>query len=81
MDHIVVKVEPFVMEQKILVYKNGECVKIAKCTMENMADGISSLAHQYNINIVDIADKSAFSKKLKEKLSLSKYGKMTIILH
>ena len=36
MNHVIVYVQPFLLEQEIAVYKEGQCIKTQKCTMENI---------------------------------------------
>ena len=82
MDHIILRIQPFIIQQEIYVYKNGECIKIGKCILKNVPDAIYALAKSYNINNVDLAGPSMFTHKLrKDMLSMDKYKNFNISVH
>ena len=71
--HIVCNIHPFVLEQEVNVYDNGECIKTAKCTLDNLEENISSLINMYNIKQIDLAGNQLYNLKVKENLLSSKY--------
>lgn len=82
-DHIVARIHPFVMQQEVDVYQNGECSKSIKCTLNELADVIMGLSKEFNIKTVDIAGSNQlFSLKTKDDL-MSKYAEndLEIIVH
>ena len=82
MDHIILNIKPFIMQQEILVYKNGNCVKIGKCVMKNVPDAIYALEKSYGINNVDLAGPTAFTHKLRnDMLSMDKYSNFNITVY
>lgn len=82
MDHIILNVKPFIMQQEILVYKNGVCVKIGKCTLRNVPDAIYALAKSHGIKNIDLAGSTAFTHKLrKDMLSMDKYSDFNITVY
>lgn len=82
-NHIVTTIRPFVMEQEVNVYENGECKKNVKCTLSELENVIADLAKEFNIQTVDLAGSNQlFGLRLKEKL-MSKYAEnqLNIIVH
>lgn len=74
MDHIVVTIQPFVLEQEIQVYKNGECVKTSKINLTNLDEGIAIEAKLFNIKNVDLAGDKNFTQMVKQKLTQNKFN-------
>lgn len=82
-NHIVTTIHPFVMEQEVSVYQNGECSKSVNCTLNELADVIIGLSKEFNIKTVDLAGSNQlFSLKTKDDL-MSKYAEndLEIIVH
>lgn len=53
-NHIVVQFEPFILQQKIIVYVNGECVSYSYATIEKLVDTIEALKSEYNIKQIEL---------------------------
>ena len=69
MDHVVAIINPFVMEHTISVYKDGECKKTIKCTMENIEKVCYSLCKEFNIHQLDIHGMTGMVDKLQRELN------------
>lgn len=74
-NHIIATIRLFVAEQKIDVYKDGVCMKTAKCTLNEIADMISVFSKEYGIKQIDLKGNTNFCLKLKEDLTIGKYTK------
>lgn len=70
MNHVIVYVQPFLLEQEIAVYKEGQCVKTQKCTMENIDSLCYSLCKEFNIHQIDLAGPPSYIEKVKEDILL-----------
>ena len=85
MDHVVASIHPFVMEQEVDVYKNGECVKVVQCTLKDIENVCYALCKEYNINQLDLAGQNQiYALHIKENLEKSnKYEdfKINIEIH
>lgn len=69
MDHVVASIHPFVMEQEVDVYKDGECVKIAHCTLDEIVEVCYNLCKEYNIIQLDLCGQNQlYALNIKEKL-------------
>ena len=73
MDHIIVNIHPFIMEQEIQVYREGKCINISKSTMQDLEEDIAIKAKLYNITNIDLAGDKNFSRKIKERLTQNKF--------
>lgn len=75
---IIAYLQPFILEQKIEVYKDGECMNIMKCTFNEMESMILELVEKYNIKEITLAGSAQiYSYKLKSDL-ISKYSQKNI---
>jgi len=72
--HITCCIHPFVTEQEVNVYENGECIRTSKCTLDNLEETIYSFVNLYNIKQIDLAGNQLYSLKVKEKMMNSKYN-------
>jgi hypothetical protein len=81
--HIVCCIHPFVANQEIDVYQDGECIKAVNCTLEQLEDTIVELGIKYNINKIDLKGGQLYSLKIKENLELNKYteNKFEVYIH
>jgi len=73
MDHIIVNIHPFIMEQEIQVYREGKCINISKSTMQDLEEDIAIKAKLYNITNIDLAGDKNFSRRIKERLTQNKF--------
>jgi hypothetical protein len=74
MDHIVVRIQPFIYLQQIEVYKDGKCIDISKSNMINLDENISIKAKVHNIKNIDLAGDKNFTQKIKERLTQNKFN-------
>lgn len=73
MDHIIVNIHPFIMEQEIQVYREGKCINVSKSTMQELEEDIAIKAKLYNITNIDLAGDKNFSRRIKERLIQNKF--------
>jgi len=74
MEHIVVRVQPFVLEQEILIYKNGECIDRKLAKMRDLEEEIALQAKLYNIKDIDLTGTKIFTERIKTRLSQNKFN-------
>lgn len=67
-------VHPFVVEQEVNVYENGQCIRTSKCNLDNLEEVIYSLVNAYDIKQIDLAGSQLYSLKIKEEMMNSKYN-------
>jgi hypothetical protein len=67
--HIIAMVHPFVVEQEVSVYDNGECIKTMNCTLDNIENTILTLANQYNIKQIDLAGSQIYNLKIRDNIN------------
>lgn len=69
MDHIVATIHPFVIEQEVCVYQNGECVKTVKCNLDDVHKVCMKLCKEFDIHTVDIGGHNQlYSMHIKDKI-------------
>lgn len=71
MEHIIVNFQPFVVEQHIMVYKNGACIEQQYVDFEQVLEKICFLSNKYNISNIDLCGNTDFLKKFKNDLQLN----------
>lgn len=84
MDHLIVSIHPFIRQQNISIYKNGECIKICQCTLDDMEKTVVALCKEYSIDNVDTIGGQLFALKLKEKTEVATdfdYSHININIH
>ena len=83
MDHIVYICQPFVKNQTIMVYQNGECVETIQCEIYEVSNQIDALVKKNKIKRVDIKGSLDFMEKLKEELISTKFNNkdLEVFLH
>ena len=74
MDHIVVRIQPFILEQEINVYKEGRCVKVTRTSLVNLDEGIAIEAKLFDIKNIDLAGDKNFTQMIKQKLTQNKFN-------
>lgn len=52
--HIVVQFEPFDLQQKVMVYIDGECFSYSYATIEKLVDTVEALKSEYNIKQINL---------------------------
>lgn len=68
MGHIIVNFQPFVVEQEILVYTNGECVYQAKVEIDRVPSVVKGLKNKFNIDKIDLCGNSQYLSRFKAEL-------------
>lgn len=73
-DYIIASIRPFVINQKIDVYLNGECVEALECKIDDIEKTISALVDKYKVNQIDLVEKNnMYSPQIKDRLT-TKYA-------
>ena len=76
MDHVVATIHPFVMQQEVDVYKNGECIKVIQCTLDDIEQVCYNLCKKYNIHQLDLCGvNQLYSLHIKENIDKSNNNK------
>lgn len=74
---IICRLQPFLMEQDIYVYENGNKLDATKATSQDLINTIISLADRYNIKSIDFSGPAQYSRGIGNQLqeaSLVKYN-------
>ena len=75
MDHIVSYIRPFVIQQQIAVYRDGQCIHQAACPLSMLEEKIIELSDKFNINEVDLAGDVVNGERIKKDINNpTKYG-------
>lgn len=73
MKKIIYIAKPFLAEQTLLVYEDGNKIDAIKTTMPNLYESIMNLAQKHEIKQIDLAGPKSYTKEFAEKIkSLSK---------
>lgn len=72
---IVGNIQPFVMDSKLYVYDDGNCVEVKETDIDNINHNIFVLVDKYNIDQVDLAGPQSFLKGIKDKFDLAQMNK------
>ena len=78
MDHIVATIHPFVIEQDVAVYKNGECIKAIKCSLDEVENVCYNLCKEYDIHQLDLGGNQLYTMHLKDKIIENKFDNFNI---
>lgn len=83
MDHIIVIFHPFEVEQEVMVYQRGECVKQAHPCLNDVINIVHGLNEQYHADRIELCGNPAFVRKyvkdLKTTFALDKHPTIEII--
>lgn len=71
MNHVVAIIHPFVVQQEVDVYMNGECVKTVSCKLNELDKVCYNLCKEYNINQLDLNGQDQYALHLRDKLTSS----------
>lgn len=63
-NHLIVNFRPFVMQQEVFIYQNGEMVKKACPIMNELRSTVEQLCKEYNIERVNICGSPKMSANL-----------------
>ncbi len=78
MKKIVSIIKPFILNQNIFVYEDGNKIDVVSVELDNVPNTIIETATKYNAKEVQLIGSKNFSKGIKEKIELAeitKYGK------
>lgn len=75
MDHLVCVIHPFVVNQDVAVYKNGECIKQVECPLTELKDKMYALCKEYNIHDISLGGNQLYGLKLRDDFAATKYSK------
>jgi len=81
MKKIIVKVQPFTMQQTVFAYEDGNKIDAIETNFDNFCESILFLSEKYNITEVELLGIANFSQWIGEKLvkaELEKYNKNTL---
>jgi len=81
MDHIILNIRPFIMQQQALVYKDGECVKIGQCSLRTAPETLVTLSKEFGIKDIDLIGSKLYAQKIKDKLASNKFTNFIITIH
>lgn len=75
MDHVVAIIHPFVVEQEVDVYKNGECVEVQQCKLDDLEEVCFALCKKHNIHQLDLKGMNQlYCLHIKDKFAADKYS-------
>ena len=70
---IMAYIQPFILKQKVSVYKDGKCIETIKCRFDELEDTIMGFVKGYGLKKINLAGQNpAYSIKIKDRL-ISKY--------
>ncbi|MGN0992856.1 MAG: hypothetical protein ACI4PE_02950 [Bacilli bacterium] len=78
MKKIVTMLQPFTINQNIIVYENGNKIDLIEVNMDNINEAILNLVEKYNIKQIDFVGAKQYAKGIGnqlEKSELVKFGK------
>ena len=78
MKKIVTMLQPFTINQNIIVYENGNKIDLIEVNMDNINEAILNLVEKYNIKQIDFVGAKQYAKGIGnqlEKNELVKFGK------
>lgn len=78
MNHVVVYIHPFTLDQEVGAYVNGECIQSVKCKIDEIDKTCIALCEKYNIEQVDIAGSQAYAARVRDKIVENKFDKFNI---
>jgi uncharacterized UPF0146 family protein len=85
MEHIAVYLRPFVVQQEVTVYQNGECIYQTQCPLTNIEDKLIEVSDKFNVKQIDLAGDFVYGNKIKEdiqnptKYNLTKQIKINVL--
>ena len=77
MDQILVAIKPFILNQQIDIYKNGEHT-YDNCKLEELEDKCYALCQKNDIHKLILIGQKDFALKINEKINMLKYNNYDI---
>ena len=84
MKKIITMLQPFALNQNIIVYENGNKIDMKESTIDNLVEEVSKLIEQYNIKQVDFIGAKQYAKGLRTKIKeneLFQFNKDDLIIN
>ena len=79
MDHIVAIIHPFVIEQEVDVYRDGECIEVVQCKLDDVTNVCYALCKKYNMHQIDLKGANQlYTLHIKDELGADKYSDFNI---
>lgn len=75
--YVVISIRPFVLNQKIEIYNNGN-VEIKEAPLANLGQVIYNICNTYNIQDVHLHGSKFMANKIESQFSSCKFGKNDI---
>lgn len=73
-NYITCCIHPFIVNQKVAVYKNGECVKQAKVPLNSLQESLYALCKENDIKEIRLGGSQLYGLKLKDEFMANKYA-------
>lgn len=67
-------IHPFVINQKVAVYKNGECIKRVKVPLSSLQESLYALCKENDIKEIRLGGSQLYGLKLKDEFMANKYA-------
>lgn len=68
MRKIVSVIKPFIFEQNIIVYEDGNKIDIVACNVNELPNNILQLANQYELTNIELAGPASYLKGIKKQI-------------
>ena len=77
MKKIMSVIKPFILEQNVIVYEDGNKLDVISCTINDMPEAMLQLAKQYDLNNIELAGPVSYLKGIQkqiQELEMSTYS-------
>lgn len=74
MNHVVCVIHPFVVNQEVSVYKNGECVKQVECPLNELKTVLYQLCKENDIKEISLSGGQLYALKIRDEFAATKYS-------
>ncbi len=68
MKKILSVIKPFILEQNIFVYEDGNKIDVVSCNINELPNNILQLANQYELNNIELAGPTSYLKGIKKQI-------------
>ena len=72
-NYITCCIHPFIVNQKVAVYKNGECIKQVKVPLNSLQESLYMLCKENDIKEISLGGNRLYGLKLKDEFTANKY--------
>ena len=73
-NYITCCIHPFIVNQKVAVYKNGECIKQVKVPLNSLQESLYMLCKENDIKEIGLGGNRLYGLKLKDEFTANKYA-------